>query len=231
MSHLHTPRTPRAPKATAALLGHVLKASAPYVVVAALVLAGAWWLWHRLASSRVEVGSDEHIAVTQAQIDCIRAIGQWELLTVSTEELVDTLEPHWYGNREWTRIYAGTLRIGVDLKRARSDWFSVVGGDSAVIVLPEPGLLDAHFIDEARTRTFDQQGSWDAAAADALYQKAARAMRRRALTPANLNRARAGAVQQMEGLARALGLRAVSVTFEKEKKQQHATPKQKHAQS
>lgn len=216
----------------ARLLQHVLKSGALYALAAALVLAGAWWLWHRVASTgRLEAGHNEHIAVTQAQIDSIRAIGQWELLTISTEEMVDTIEPHWYGEREWTRIYTGTLRIGVDLKRARADWFRVAGGDSAVVVLPEPTLLDEHFIDEARTRTFNQQGSWNAAAAEALYAKAARAMKARALTPDNLRRARAGATQQMAGLARALGLRAVSVTFEKEKKQQTATQKPQYASS
>ena len=128
--------------------------------------------------------------------------------------MVDTIERHWYGDKELVRIYPGILRIGIDLKKVSRNWF-VVKGDTAFICLPQPTLLDTNFIDEARARTFYEKGKWDAKTQEALYRKAHRRLMMRALTQQRLEQARRQARAQFSNIAYGLGLSTCRITFDK----------------
>lgn len=163
--------------------------------------------------------------VTATQISSFREIGQWEFLTVTAEELVDTtyatdhkvlgLNLYSSGNR-LTRIYSGTLRFGFDLKQDVRDsaWISVAGDTAVTVTLPKIHLLDENFLDEAATRPLLEEGSWSHEAKAQLAQKAIRQIREHNLTPQNLLRARQAAQTQVAELLHTMGFKQVTVEVE-----------------
>ena len=50
-----------------------------------------WWLLIAEKDNHVSVEVDDGINITPEQIQSIRDIGQWEFLSISNEELVDTV--------------------------------------------------------------------------------------------------------------------------------------------
>ena len=161
----------------------------------------------------LEVGLEHSrdIDITPAQIRSIERIGQWEFMAITDEELVDTIRHRTFQRDDrLVRIYRGTLRLGIDLTRCQEGWV-MVHGDTAILRLPPITLLSNQFIDEARTRAFYERGTWDAPAREQMYQKAARQMRRRALTTDNIHQAESNAREQMRNLFRSFGFNHVEV--------------------
>ena len=109
-------------------------------------------------------------------------------------------------------IYSGTLRLGVDMSKAPEQWFTAKG-DTAVLNLPAVGLLDNHFIDEARTRTFYESGTWTAAERESLYQKAKNQMMKRCLTKANLLAARRNSTAHFNQMFFNFGFKFVIINY------------------
>lgn len=172
------------------------------------------WLAFADKDNHVELGvSDESISPTPTQIESIRVIGEWEFLSVSNEELVDTVRKGLFGTDQLVRIYYGTVRLGFDMRQASPHWLSV-SGDTVTAVLPRVGLLSKDFIDEARTRAFYESGQWTPADREALYRKAYRQMLARCVTPANLKTARDNAEAQFSQMFRAMGYTTVNIRFE-----------------
>ena len=160
------------------------------------------------------VGTDTEIDVTPTQIMSIKAIGEWEFLSISAEELVDTVRKGLISNDELARIYYGTLRLGVDMRQVTPGWITT-NGDSVMVVLPKVGLLDKAFIDEARTKSFYESGRWTAADREALYKKAYRQMKAHCLTRENLQAAEANGHEQFTRMMQSMGYKNIKVTFEK----------------
>ena len=184
------------------------------LVIVALLIAGFFWLRGATKNNYIDFGTSEAIDLTPTQIQSMKAIGEWEFLSVSTEELVDTVRKGIFSDDELVRIYYGTLRLGVNMQKVGDDWIQT-SGDSITLTLPKIELLDKEFIDEARTKSFYERGSWKPADRDALYQKAYRQMLSHSMTKENLQAAEANASQQMHDIMRALGYQHVSVTFQK----------------
>jgi len=161
------------------------------------------------------VGTDTEIDVTPTQIVSIKAIGEWEFLSISAEELVDTVRKGLISNDELARIYYGTLRLGVDMRQVTPGWITV-NGDSVVVELPKVDLLDKAFIDEARTKSFFESGKWSAADREALYKKAYRQMKAHCLTRENLQAAEANGHDQFTRMMQSMGYKNVKVTFSKQ---------------
>ena len=184
------------------------------LVIVALLIAGFFWLRGATKNNYIDFGTSEAIDLTPTQIQSMKAIGEWEFLSVSTEELVDTVRKGIFTDDELVRIYYGTLRLGVNMQKVGDDWIQT-SGDSITLTLPKIELLDKEFIDEARTKSFYERGSWKPADRDALYQKAYRQMLSHSMTKENLQAAEANASQQMHDIMRALGYQHVSVTFQK----------------
>ncbi|MBQ6377516.1 MAG: DUF4230 domain-containing protein [Prevotella sp.] len=183
------------------------------VVVVVLLVAGFFWLRGLTKDDDIDFGTDTAIGITPTQIQSIKAIGEWEFLAVSAEELVDTVRKGLLMNDELARIYYGTLRLGINMHQVKPGWMEV-RGDSVTMVLPAIGLLDKDFIDEARTKSFYESGSWKSADREALYKKAYRMMRRHCMTNENLRAAEANGEEQFRNMLRSMGYKHVRITFE-----------------
>lgn len=185
------------------------------VVLIAAVAAGAiWWLSRTISSSRIEIGSNTEINITPQKISDIKRIGRWEFMRVVDEAIVDTtVHRTLLPDMRLTCIYYGTLSLGIDLSKAGDDWATSVN-DTVTVILPEPVLLDEHFIDEARTNVFYESGTWRPSAKNAMYRRAKAMMMSRALTPSNMQQVRQAAERRFSALFRELGAKEVIVRFD-----------------
>ena len=164
--------------------------------------------------NEVEVAPDnQKVEVTPIQIKSVQDIGQWEFLSVTDEELVDSAESRILGGqKKIVRIYYGTLRLGVDLSKLGEDDV-VLRGDTVDVTLPAVELLDPDFIDEARTKSFYESGSWDQNTRAALYKKARHQMLARCMTRENIHIAQYNAVEEVTRVFKAMGFVYVDVHF------------------
>ena len=182
-------------------------------VVAILLIAVSFWLKNATKGDHVDFGTDTVIDMTPTQIQSIKAIGEWEFLSVSAEELEDTVRKGIFRNDELVRIYYGTLRLGVNMHHVKPGWLQA-NGDSVTVSLPQVGLLDKDFIDEARTKPFYEVGSWKPADRETLYKKAYRQMLSHCLTKENLQAAKVNGEAQFRSMMRSLGYKHVNIVFE-----------------
>ena len=183
------------------------------LALTAYILVFVWLVFFE-KNNTIELGVDDRIGDTPTQIESMRAIGEWEFLSVSNEELVDTVRKGLLSDDHLVRIYYGTLRLGINMHQARPHWLTV-SGDTATAVLPKVGLLDKNFIDEARTKSFYESGSWQESDREALYKKAYRMMLQRCMTPSNVKAAEENAEAQFRKMLLALGYKTVIIKFER----------------
>lgn len=183
------------------------------LVAVLLVWGGLVWTCRAVDQTEVTVEVDQQINITPQQIESIKAIGEWEFLSVSAEELVDTIRKGIFRDDELVRIYHGTLRLGINMHKVKPGWLQAAG-DSVKVTLPAVGLLDKDFIDEARTKPFYEVGSWKPADREALYKKARRQMLTHCLTKENLQAAQVNGEAQFRSMMRSMGYKHVTITFE-----------------
>lgn len=183
------------------------------LTILALILAGTlYWL---NKDNTVSVTTEEKTTLSPTQVESIEAIGEWEFLAISNEELVDTVRRGFFGDDQLVRIYYGTLRLGINMKDVKQGWIQAnAGKDSIVCTLPPIRLLDNNFIDEARTRSFFEEGKWTGADRQALYDRAYAQMKKRCLTSANIRIAQRNAKQQFRDMFKAMGFPNARVEFE-----------------
>jgi hypothetical protein len=193
------------------ILGKKLNVRALALVAFILVFV---WLVFVEKDNSMEIAVDDKISVTPTQIQSIRDIGEWEFLSISNEELVDTIRKGLFSDDQLVRIYYGTLRLGINMQETSPGWLTVKG-DTVMAILPKVKLLDRQFIDEARTQSFYESGKWKAQDREALYKKAHRQMLKRCMTTANLKTAQENAEAQFRQLLLAMGFKNVEVRSEK----------------
>ena len=185
------------------------------VAVAIIIVAATIYAKCENGTYSVSLNRNDSIDSTPEEIMAIKEIGQWEFLTVSTEELAELNEQKAFGVKQLIRIYPGRLRLGIDLGKAKGGWFARKG-DTAVLKLPPICLLDSNFIDEAHSRAFYESGTWGAGERRKLYLKARDAMIRRTMTDENVSVAERNARNQFENMFRSLGYKTVEISFEKQ---------------
>lgn len=208
-------------------------------MLAVIIIAFSAWRIYSLATGDEPLIGIKHntaIANTPEEIRALRDIGQWEFLAAPCEEIIERHEAHTFGDKHLVKVFRGTLSIGIDMHKASDDWFAadttsavispgvlVEGGKAAILTLPDVELLDENFIDEARTATFHEQGTFSSKIKQELYDEAVDAMKKRILTPNNLEAARQTARDQFTRIFHALGYDKVSITFlpKEEKEQQN----------
>ena len=156
--------------------------------------------------------------MTPSQIESIRRIGQWEFMAINDEELVDTVRKGFFSDDHLVRIYYGTIRLGLDLSVFDASRISK-HEDSLAVRLPQITLLDNHFIDEARTQSFHESGSWSNKDRQALYERARHKMKSRCITPATCEGTRQLAESQIRRLLKAMGFEKVSISFDEPQQQ------------
>ena len=184
------------------------------LVVVVLLVVGFFWLKGLTKGDHITIGTDNRIELTPTQIQSMKAIGEWEFLSVSAEEMVDTVRKGIFRDDELVRINYGTLRLGLNMHRLQQGWIKVEG-DSVAMTLPKIGLLDKDFIDEARTKPFFESGKWKPEDRDALYRKAYTQMMNHCLTQENLQAAEHNAEEQLRNMMRSMGISNVRITFER----------------
>lgn len=179
----------------------------------AFVVGLAMYVSWLMKDNQVSIGHTDHIGITSVQVDKIKSIGQWEFLSIADEELVDTVRHGFFGDTELARIYYGTLRLGIDMRQVKEGWIQM-DHDTVVATLPAIQLLDDKFLDEARTKTFYEDGKWTENDKEALRHRACEAMKRRCLTADNVSHAQQNAKKQFESLLKAMDFPFVKVRFQ-----------------
>ena len=165
-----------------------------------ILIAIGWgvWLYFKMHDGvGMSFFTNDRIDDTPTIVEQMREIGQWEFLSISDEELIDTVRTGFFSDDELVRIYYGTLRIGIDFSQCDEKWIEKEG-DSIKIDLPPVQLLDENFLDEARTRSFFESGKWSNADRKAMADRAKAAMRKRQLTKANMALAQKNAEMQIK---------------------------------
>ena len=186
-----------------------------YALCALLLIIVLFVLWQHMRSTTLFSAHIEEnkIDITPQQITSIKEIGQWEFLSISEEELVDTTRKGIFSDDHLVRIYKGTLRLGIDLKEL-SEQNVFIQNDTLFMTLPPIKLLDEHFIDEANTRSFHETGKWKPADRERMYQKAQLMMKQRTLTSENYQNAKDYGESQITDLMNNMGFPHVVITFE-----------------
>ena len=177
-----------------------------------LVIVAVFWLRSCTKGDHIEIGADDTIDASPTQIQSIKAIGEWEFLSISLEELTDTVRKGFFSDDELSRIYYGTLRLGINMHQVEPGWLTAEG-DSVSLSLPQVALLDRDFIDEARTKPFFETGTWKPEDREALYRQAHNRMLQHGLTKENLVAAEDNAREQITSLMKAMGFKKVTIIF------------------
>ena len=181
----------------------------------ALLIGGGIWLVKWLNNSNsITVNVDQRIDITPQQIQSIQSIGQWEFLAINDEEIVDTVRERFFSDNELVRIYYGTLRLGIDLHKAKPRWLHVENDSVVVATLPNIELLDRNFIDEARTQSFFESGNWSAEDREKLYNRAYQKMLKRCFTKENIAITENNARKHFEKMLNAMGYKNVRIELE-----------------
>ena len=178
--------------------------------IAAVVLLT--WLVQSVKKTEVSIDIDEQINVTPEQIESIKAIGEWEFLAITDEELVDTVRKGIFSDDQLVRIYYGTVRLGINMHQVEPGWMKA-SGDSIEVTLPKIDLLDRDFIDEARTKSFHESGRWKAEDREALYKKAYQKMLRHCVTPENIRSARQNGDAQFRHMMKTMGYEHIKIQW------------------
>lgn len=187
-----------------------------YAAITILLLAviAAAYLVRSCRNDSMTVHVDDKINLTPTQVKEMKEIGEWEFLSIEDEEMVDTTRKRLFKDDELIRIYTGTLRLGIDLAEAKDDWLTT-DGDTLRVTLPPIKLLDEDFIDEAKTQSFFESGSWSDKARDDMYHRAKEKMKQRCLTKENISSAEDNAMKQFFQMFKAMGFEFVEVRFDK----------------
>ena len=184
-------------------------------IIALIVIIAAISLFHTAKETEIKVEVSDRIDVTPTIITAMKEIGEWEFLSITDEELVDTVRKGFFSDDELARIYYGKMSLGINMHKTSPHWIRQKG-DSIVLTLPPIELLDKDFIDETRTRAFIETGSWTDADRELMYHRAYRMMIRRCMTAANIKSARDNATEQFSKMMRALGVEKYEIRWEKD---------------
>ena len=183
--------------------------AAIFVIAAAIAVV---WLIGSVRKTEVSIAVDDRINITPQQIESIKAIGEWEFLSIADEEMVDTIRKGIFTDDHLVRIYYGTMRLGINMRHVEPGWLKA-DGDSISVTLPPIELLDRDFIDEARTKSFHESGRWTGADREALYRRAHRQMLSRGMTPQNIEAARQNGELQFRKMMQAMGFRRIAIAW------------------
>ncbi len=184
-----------------------------WLVLVVAVCIGLFLFFRLSKNNTIGFFVNDSINITPKQVMEISEIGEWEFLSVEDEEMVDTLRKGIFYDDYLVRIYYGTLRLGFDLGEAKENWITMDKG-TLNVVLPAIRLLDERFIDEARTKSFFESGSWSDRDRDDLYQRAYRKMIHRCLTVENIQCAKENAGREFRRMLTDLGYDDVQIRFE-----------------
>ena len=117
------------------IMGNIFASWTLVAAAAAAAVAIVLTLVHLNRNTTISIGSDNRIDPTPTLIASMKSIGEWEFLSISDEEMIDTVRHGFFSDDELVRIYYGTLRLGIDMSQADADWIAH-SGDSVTVTLP-----------------------------------------------------------------------------------------------
>ena len=159
------------------------------------------WMGYKIKDDSFTIGYSNKIDDTPTIVEQMKEIGQWEFLSISDEELVDTVRRGFFSDDELVRIYYGTMRLGIDFSQCDEKWIEREG-DTIKVDLPPVRLLDENFLDETRTKSFFESGKWTNADRKAMADRAKALMRKRCLTKENMDLAQKNAEAQVNAFVK-----------------------------
>ncbi len=159
------------------------------------------WMGYKIKDDSLTIGYSDKIDDTPTIVEQMKEIGQWEFLSISDEELVDTVRRGFFSDDELVRIYYGTMRLGIDFSQCDEKWIEREG-DTIKVDLPPVRLLDENFLDETRTKSFFESGKWTNADRKAMADRAKALMRKRCLTKENMDLAQKNAEAQVNAFVK-----------------------------
>lgn len=159
------------------------------------------WMGYKIKDDSFTIGYSDKIDDTPTIVEQMKEIGQWEFLSISDEELVDTVRRGFFSDDELVRIYYGTMRLGIDFSQCDEKWIEREG-DTIKVDLPPVRLLDENFLDETRTKSFFESGKWTNADRKAMADRARALMRKRCLTKENMDLAQKNAEAQVNAFVK-----------------------------
>ncbi|MBQ1649774.1 MAG: DUF4230 domain-containing protein [Prevotella sp.] len=159
------------------------------------------WMGYKIKDDSFTIGYSDKIDDTPTIVEQMKEIGQWEFLSISDEELVDTVRRGFFSDDELVRIYYGTMRLGIDFSQCDEKWIEREG-DTIKVDLPPVRLLDENFLDETRTKSFFESGKWTNADRKAMADRAKALMRKRCLTKENMDLAQKNAEAQVNAFVK-----------------------------
>ena len=159
------------------------------------------WMGYKIKDDSFTIGYSDKIDDTPTIVEQMKEIGQWEFLSISDEELVDTVRRRFFSDDELVRIYYGTMRLGIDFSQCDEKWIEHEG-DTIKVDLPPVRLLDENFLDETRTKSFFESGKWTNADRKAMADRAKALMRKRCLTKENMDLAQKNAEAQVNAFVK-----------------------------
>ena len=159
------------------------------------------WMGYKIKDDSFTIGYSDKIDDTPTIVEQMKEIGQWEFLSISDEELVDTVRRGFFSDDELVRIYYGTMRLGIDFSQCDEKWIEREG-DTIKVDLPPVQPLDENFLDETRTKSFFESGKWTNADRKAMADRAKALMRKRCLTKENMDLAQKNAEAQVNAFVK-----------------------------
>ena len=85
-----------------------------------LIIAAIFYFSYRaITRSSADIDVNSSIDVTPTQIESMKQIGEWEFLSISNEEMIDTVRRGFFSDDELIRIYYGTLRLGINMHKTK----------------------------------------------------------------------------------------------------------------
>ena len=188
----------------------MMKVLGAVIVTGLFILAISLWL-HSAASDNALNGRFE---VTAVQVQKLKDIGQWEFLSIADEELMDTVRHGFFSDDRLSRLYYGTLRLGIDMGKTSKNWIKTAH-DTVKVTLPPVQLLAPNFIDDASTRAVYESGKWTEDDKAMLTIRASEAMKTQCVTEQNIGSAEQNATVQFTNLLHSMGFQYVKISFNK----------------
>lgn len=118
------------------------------IVIIVVIVKACNWAHDGKPVTRTEVT----VKPTPVNLDSIKRIGQWSVVTVDLDQIVDTVDKGFFSDDEIQLMYHGTLHYGIDMSKVKDDWVRVENDTTVFIHLPQVTLLDNRFLDERNVK-------------------------------------------------------------------------------
>lgn len=134
-----------------------------FAILALVVIAIAVIFYVVHFTKNVKVGHTTEViqTPTPVDLDSIKTICQWSVVSVELDQVVDTVDEGFLSSDRISVGYHGTLHYGIDLAKLPADWMKVESDTVVNLRLPDVSLLDDRFLDERNTTVYEGRDDMD----------------------------------------------------------------------